>query len=388
MDAVGETVVAPTITSQPQSEAVTLGGSAGFSVSASGSPPLTYQWYFNDTGHPVGGNSPTLSLNNVQTSDAGGYFVVVTNPAGYAQSQMATLTVASQPGCDTTPGNVVGWWPGDMDTSDLSGNADGVLKGGAVFGQGMVAQAFDLYGSGQYVLIPDTPATRVSNAATFEAWVYPTTSSGQNVIIGKWDVVQGVNTRSFGFVLDTGPVLGFGFSQDGGPDNCFGLDAPADKALPLYTWSHVAATYDGSYVALYLNGNWVSGLSYSGHIYPAATDFAIGAVMGGDASHPLSCFQGNIDEATVYNRALSAKEIQDIYKAGAAGKCKPVIDSDADGLPDSWEMQYFGNLNQTASGDPDGDGYTNLEEYQNGTNPTVPDPLAIVLEPEPGGNIP
>jgi hypothetical protein len=46
------------------------------------------------------------------------------------------------------------------------------------------------------------------------------------------------------------------------------------------------------------------------------------------------------------------------------------IDSDADGLPDWWEVQYFGNLNQTANDDPDGDGLTNLQEYQQGRNPT------------------
>jgi hypothetical protein len=47
------------------------------------------------------------------------------------------------------------------------------------------------------------------------------------------------------------------------------------------------------------------------------------------------------------------------------------VDSDADGLPDLWELQYFGNLNQTANGDPDADGLTNLQEYQQGRNPTV-----------------
>ena len=45
-------------------------------------------------------------------------------------------------------------------------------------------------------------------------------------------------------------------------------------------------------------------------------------------------------------------------------------DSDADGLPDWWEYKYFGNLSQTGAGDPDADGYTNLQEYQNGTDPT------------------
>ena len=46
------------------------------------------------------------------------------------------------------------------------------------------------------------------------------------------------------------------------------------------------------------------------------------------------------------------------------------VDSDSDGLPDWWEIQYFGNLSQTASGNPDGDSLTNLQEFQQGRNPT------------------
>lgn len=47
-------------------------------------------------------------------------------------------------------------------------------------------------------------------------------------------------------------------------------------------------------------------------------------------------------------------------------------DTDGDGLPDAWELANFGNLSQTANGDPDGDWMTNLQEYQAGTNPTNP----------------
>jgi hypothetical protein len=50
-----------------------------------------------------------------------------------------------------------------------------------------------------------------------------------------------------------------------------------------------------------------------------------------------------------------------------------ITDSDNDGLPDSWEEEYFGNLDQDADDDPDNDGFDNLEEYNNGTDPTVSD---------------
>lgn len=46
-----------------------------------------------------------------------------------------------------------------------------------------------------------------------------------------------------------------------------------------------------------------------------------------------------------------------------------VTDTDADGLPDAWETTHFGNLSQSAAGDPDGDGLNNLAEYHVGTNP-------------------
>ena len=48
-----------------------------------------------------------------------------------------------------------------------------------------------------------------------------------------------------------------------------------------------------------------------------------------------------------------------------------ILDSDGDSLPDWWEMKYFANLNQTATGDFDHDGYNNLEEYAAGQDPTV-----------------
>jgi hypothetical protein len=52
-------------------------------------------------------------------------------------------------------------------------------------------------------------------------------------------------------------------------------------------------------------------------------------------------------------------------------------DSDGDGLPDTWELFYFGNLGQDGSGNPDGDGFSNLVEFQNGTNPNFAETLTV-----------
>ena len=83
--------VAPTIVSQPISQTVYSGQSATFSVAASGTGPVTYQW-FNGAGSLVGTGS-SLTLTGVQPSNAGIYRCRVANSAGFSTSQNATLTV-------------------------------------------------------------------------------------------------------------------------------------------------------------------------------------------------------------------------------------------------------------------------------------------------------
>ena len=83
----------PTITTQPQSQSVVLGLNASFSVVASGTAPLGYQWNFNGLPLP-GATGSTLTLTNVQAAQAGGYSVLVTNIAGSDSSVSANLAVA------------------------------------------------------------------------------------------------------------------------------------------------------------------------------------------------------------------------------------------------------------------------------------------------------
>lgn len=90
--AVSAIVVPPSITAQPQSLTATNRGTASFSVSAVGSAPLAYQWRFNGTAI-TGANQPTLTLDNIDTTQAGTYSVVVSNDAGSVASSGATLTV-------------------------------------------------------------------------------------------------------------------------------------------------------------------------------------------------------------------------------------------------------------------------------------------------------
>jgi hypothetical protein len=84
--------VLPFITIQPTNQTMAVGGTASFSVTAGGSPPLSYQWRFGGT-NLSGATNTTLILTNVQVSQAGNYTVLVTNLYGSILSSNAVLTV-------------------------------------------------------------------------------------------------------------------------------------------------------------------------------------------------------------------------------------------------------------------------------------------------------
>ena len=99
----------------------------------------------------------------------------------------------------------------------------------------------------------------------------------------------------------------------------------------LNTWRHVGATWDGSTLSLYVDGQLEGARALSGTIQFSGDPLTIGR-------HNLAGrgFDGLIDEVEFFNRALSASEMQSIYDAGAAGKCKqspnspPTVAADED----------------------------------------------------------
>ena len=105
-DAALNVLVGPAISMQPASQTALVGASASFSVTATGTAPLGYQWTFNDT--PLAGaTAATLLLAAVQPAQAGSYAVAVSNLAGGVTSAAATLTVLVPPAITAEPSNQV-----------------------------------------------------------------------------------------------------------------------------------------------------------------------------------------------------------------------------------------------------------------------------------------
>lgn len=87
----------PFVITQPQNQTVVVSNPASFTVTAGGSAPLTYQWFFNTNTILSDATNASFAIASAQTNDAGGYSVVISNSVGSVTSVVATLTVLGLP---------------------------------------------------------------------------------------------------------------------------------------------------------------------------------------------------------------------------------------------------------------------------------------------------
>lgn len=218
-----------------------------------------------------------------------------------------TLTV-SQPQCVSPPPRLIGWWTGDGNTVDIAGNNSGTLQNGATYGNGEVGQAFSFNGNGASVLV-NSPVYSPT-AGTLMFWFLPT---GAGSLTGSYD---GIN-RTPGLAVDASGNLTWEFGN---------LSAQSLGQVGLNQWSLVALTYSTSNsevtINVFLDGNLAASAIASplSSWYPQV---AFGAYLG--AQEPS--FAGSMDEISIFNQALSALQIQQIYNAFSAGMCKPTLGS-------------------------------------------------------------
>jgi hypothetical protein len=315
------TPVPPAIVSQPASQTALVGDTVNFAVTATGDPPLSYQWRMNGA-DLTGQTTNSLTLNNVQPTNAGSYSVFVTNEAGTALSSNALLVVNPRPPCTVTPPGVVGWWRGEGNGNDSVGTNNAYALPNVSFTTGIVGQAFAFdpenlpYGSYSGVRIADQPSYALTNALTIEGWIRP--RGDGYVIFYRGDNRPGLDPYTLSMGLNN--ILSFGITDANG--NSASVSAP----LIYNQWWHVAGTLDGASgnLSLYTNGSLAAQITTTvrplGNLIPQdSPGIGIGNVNDGRNNFP---FRGDIDEISLYNRALSGAEIAAICNADGSGKCQ------------------------------------------------------------------
>ena len=247
----------------------------------------------------------TLVLNangSFSYTPAGGYTGpdAFTYHANDGTDDSNTVTVSLTVGTLAGP---VGQWLADEGSGttlvDSSGQGnDGALQGNPTWVAGQQALAIRLDGTGDYAVVPDDASLDISGPITIAAWVRPEKVATQYLVK---KATQG-GTSGYELSLATSGKVFFRLNQAASADTYrinSGTSYPADGT----TWMHVAATYDGTTMRIYVNGVEDGSVAGPASIVTNALGLGIGAQPDG-----VSQLQGAMDDIRVYGRALSAAE--------------------------------------------------------------------------------
>ena len=217
--------------------------------------------------------------------------------------------------------------------SDSSGTGNvGTLLNGPLWAPGKVGGALYFDGINDNVTVPDSNSLHLSNAFSLSAWVNPASP------LTDWSAVLVKNSKYYlyasvgGYCGDGSPFAGFSTST---------INAVCQPSpLPANTWTHLTLTYNGSVLTLYRNGLAVATASISGAASFTTETLQIGGSKFGEY------FKGLIDEVRIYNRPLTATEIQAVFlqDSGAiAPSSAPVVTAPATGSLFSYSLSNSGD---------------------------------------------
>lgn len=215
--------------------------------------------------------------------------------------------------CQEPPANLISWWAAENNTEDSIGTNDGEALNGLSYAIGSVNNAFLFDGVDDVVLVPDNSNLDITGDLTIELWVRQTVFNPENTVISK-GAEDAENAYSIRFL---GQIFECVFKDNLGNDVVLGGPAFED-----FQWHHYAYVRQGNQHQIYADGFGFGAESFIN--LPASSTglpLTIGAQYNSQNSNYTNFFGGEIDEVSIYNRALTESEIQNIFNAGTEGKC-------------------------------------------------------------------
>ena len=278
---------------------VSAGDSVTGQLQATGGQSLTYEVVNQPAHGQVVVNQATGSFVYTAAADALGSDEFTFRAAnGQVWSQPARVSVFITPSSGP-----VGNWTMDDGTGTTAADSSGLDQHGSLVGSpqwvtGVHGSALQLTGA-DYVTVPDSPALDLTTRMTVAAWVRPQVAATQYVV--KKASQGGAGGYELGLSSNRQPFLRFNQSTSG---DTYRVNATSQHPINGQTWVHLAGTYDGTTMRIYVNGVEQASKPGPATITTNTLNLAIGAEPNG--FRPLT---GAIDDVVIHATALSATQI-------------------------------------------------------------------------------
>lgn len=251
---------------------------------------------------------------------AGSYRFIVTETLSNGEIQSRVYFILVNAELLEMPNNMVSWWRGENNTSDVTGRHNGSLVGSVGYTYGAINAGFKFDGDNGYVALPSDTFDPTLDF-TYELW-FKTKTPG--VILGRQRGVAPYNTPLQGtrapiYVGNDGKLHTRMFGGDG---ESF-ISSP--NRIDNNNLHHVAVSYNraAQIEQVFLDGNLIGSLNNLTQGNDPSFIYQLGTGYVSDSQLNMFGwfnFNGLIDEPTLYNRALTTSEISAIYAAGTTGK--------------------------------------------------------------------
>ncbi len=212
---------------------------------------------------------------------------------------------------------LVAYYPFNGNVNDESGNGHHGINHGATTSTdrfGRTDSAF-LFDGNAYIDLGTDSALNLTNGFILTAWMKDGGGAGIKNILARWDILEGVNERTYGVGLQHSNRPYAIVSRDG--TDYGSVTVEGGSPLNEDEWYFVAATYDLSTMKLYVDGDLVASHAQSGIMVSPNTRLGIGATIGrpgDDTSGGL--FNGVIDDIRIYNYLITESLLDSLYHEG------------------------------------------------------------------------
>ena len=199
------------------------------------------------------------------------------------------------------------WWrmddAGGVVAVDAGDNHyDAALVNSPSWRNGAINGALSLNGSDQCGTVSSALSVQGSNRLTLAGWIYPWSFAAYNALFYT------NSTNVWRLQTLTADDIGEGFVRFGAGDGNY-MDSTA--AIPLDQWTHLAGTFDGTYLKIYINGVLDSAVEQPATIADSDIVKVLGAASADCSGQGVN---GSLDDLRVYSRDLSSEEIWALYK--------------------------------------------------------------------------